>query len=355
MIETLKTLKDMRSDNCVTLIFNTHRTSPDNKRDPILLKTLIKQAEERLANELPKSATKKLVDKLEKLAREVDHSKNLESMVVCVNETICELIRLPVRVEDRVVIDSTFATRDLVRAMHQQQAYYVLVLSRQAARLIKANTDQVDQELTGVWPMDYGKLYTTNKVELTQAKGKDNFIEEFFNRVDKAFQEEWKTTPLPLVLVSEKRNHDHFIKVTDNDRIIVKMDRNRDKEKAHHIVADTWPEVKTFLKEQQQKRISELQAAVGTGKYLSDFTDIWQAVREGRGQTVFVERGLFQPAQVEGDNIILLDDQPAKNQGYIDDLIDEIIEFNLQHGGDTVFVEKGQLEEFEGCALITRY
>ena len=355
MIDTLNRLKNIQSGCCITLVANTHRTSPENKRDPIVLKNLITEAEERLAKIHDKRTAEGFADKLKALANSIDHSHNLEGLVLFVNDSVSEAIRIPVKVTDRVVIDGTFATRDLVRAFHQQQSYYVLVLSRQNARLIEASSDRLVDEIKGDFPMDCGSLYTTDKDELTRAKGTDNLIEEFFNRVDKAFQAHWKKKPLPLVLVSEKRNHDHFLKVTDNDRIVVTLDRNRDKEKSHHIISDAWPEVKEAFAQKNARRIEELGRAVGAQKFLSDFNDIWRAVHDGRGQTLFVQVGLFQPAKIDGDGILLLEEREQQNQGFIDDVIDEMIGINLQSGGDTVFLEKGALADFQGLALIVRY
>jgi len=355
MIETLNRLKNIQSEDCITVIANTHRTSPDNRRDPILLKNLVTEAEERLAKIHDKRTAEGYADKLKALADSIDHNHNLEGLLLFVNDSVAEAIRIPVKVTDRVVIDGTFATRDLIRALHQQQSYYVLVLSRQNARLIEASSDRLVGEIKGDFPMDYGALYTTDKEALTKAKGTDNLIEEFFNRVDKAFQEHWNKQPLPLVLVSEKRNHDHFLKVTENNRIIVTLDRNRDKEKSHHIVADAWPEVKEAFAQKNARRIEELGQAVAAQKCLSDFDDIWRAVREGRGQTLFVQVGLFQPAKIDGDGILLLEEREQQSQGFIDDVVDEMIEINLRFGGDTVFLEKGALADFKGLALTVRY
>lgn len=44
----LKELKNVVSDRCITIILNTHRTLPDNEKDGITLKNLVKEAEIRL-------------------------------------------------------------------------------------------------------------------------------------------------------------------------------------------------------------------------------------------------------------------------------------------------------------------
>lgn len=356
MKELIKKLKTVRSVCCVSIILNTHRTRPDNLQDPILLKNLIKEAEERLAKDYDKRFIEQIEAKLKTLVDSIDHDQNLDSMAIFVNENLAECVRLPIKVENRVVIDESFAIRDLVRATHESSSYYVLVLSRDKARLIEAHNDQVTEEISGVFPIANDTFFTADKLEKSMAKGSDNLIEEFFNRVDKEVQKIHSIKPLPIVVATETRNFDHYMKVADNKQIIVgHINRNRDDEKAHHIIIDAWEFFHNFLHTKQQERIVELKQAVCTGRFLSDFNDIWKAINEGRGLTLFVKRGLFQPAIIEGNSIKLVSVAERKSFGVVDDIIDEMIELNIKYGGDTVFVAGDELSDFQGLALITRY
>jgi len=53
----------------------------------------------------------------------------LAGVGVFVSAAFCTVVRLPVPVSDRVVIDPTFATRDLVLALHRTPRHVVLALS----------------------------------------------------------------------------------------------------------------------------------------------------------------------------------------------------------------------------------
>lgn len=356
MNELLKKLKDVQSVCCVSVIFNTHRTRPDNMQDPILLKNLVKEAEERLSNDYDKRFGANVAARLRTLADSIDHEKNLDSMAIFVNEDVAEYTRLPIKVENRVVIDETFATRDLVRAMHESSSYYVLVLSRDNARMIEAHNDHVTEELAGVFPFTNETIYSTDKLEKSMAKGSDHLIEEFFNRVDKEVQKIYAAKPLPILIATETRNYDHYLKVADKKQIIVgHINRNRDDDKAHHIIPDAWEVFHELINRRQEERIVDLKQAVSTGKFLSDFNDIWKAINEGRGQTLFVKKGYFQPAIVDGDKIQLVSEGERKDFGVVDDIIDEMIELNMKFGGDVVFISGDELADFQDLALITRY
>src|SRR5690606_38134706 len=114
----LKELKAITSEVCITIILNTHRTRPDNEKDDLVLKNLIKETENRRYAETEKKYARKLMERLEDLASTIDHNQNLESLALFLNQDISRFIRMPVPVENRVVIDQSFATRDLIRAIH---------------------------------------------------------------------------------------------------------------------------------------------------------------------------------------------------------------------------------------------
>jgi len=355
MKQLLEELKNVQSDHCVTVILNTHRTHPENQQDPIRLKNLIVETEARLLKLMDKRRAEVYLGKFELLAEDIDHEKNLESLVLFVNEDLARYVRLPVAVEDRVVIDGTFATRDLVRTLHSEQSYYALVLSRKVARLIEAFADRPVRELKGDFPMDYGLLYTTDREERSKAKGSDQLVEEFFNRVDKAFQAVWKEQPRSLVLVTEDRNIAHYRKVADHNHIVATAQSVHDEEKPVHVIAKAWEEAKPAFEALNAAKIAELHKAVADQSFLSDLNDIWRALNEGRGATLYVKRGYFQPARVEGDQLVPLETVETKVEGFIDDAIDEMIEIVRQFGGDAVFIDGDALDKFQGLALITRW
>lgn len=212
---TLKELKNIISESCVTIIMNTHRTKPDNLKDVLNLKNLVKEAENRLLADESKRDAKKIIDKLNALVEKIDHNYNLESLVLFVNEDITEYTRLPIAVEDRVVVDHTFATRDLIRALHHETNYYVLALSQQKVRLIEAFNDSVVEEVGGSFPIENSQFYATNKAELSNASRQTNLVAEFFNRVDKEVNSVRKQNPLPVLICSEEANFHEYLKIAD--------------------------------------------------------------------------------------------------------------------------------------------
>jgi len=353
----LKKLKEIIAENCITITLNTHRTFPDNQKDPLLLKNMIKEAETRLISSLGKKDASGLVKRLRHLESDIDHRKNLESLIIFVNEDLARYTRLPITVENRVVIDKTFATRDLIRALHQEVDYFVLVLSQQKVRLIEAVAGKVAGEAGYPFPIENNQFFPTSKAELANAGRQTNLLAEFFNRIDKEVNTVRKDNPLPVLICTEESNYYEFLKVADQKDCYFEtfLNRNRVEEKDHAIVKDAWEIVKAHTIEKNNSRKAELEKAVSTGRFLSDISDIWKAVHQGRVQTLFIAQGLFQPAIIKSGVVVPVSGEKRDKEDVIDDIYDEMIEVNMRYGGDVVFLPQDELIRFNGFGAVTRY
>ncbi|SEA39531.1 AOC03_06830 family ribosome hibernation factor [Bizionia paragorgiae] len=357
MNATLKKLKNISSENCITIIMNTHRTKPGYLHDELTLKNLIKEAENRLVEDLPKPEATRLVEQLKTLAAQIDYDQNLDSLVLFVNEDIAEFTRLPVQVTDRVVIDTTFSTRDLIRAMHKASNYYVLVLSQEKVRLIEAFNDKVVKEIKSPFPIENTQFTTRNTAEASNASRQTHLKAEFFNQVDKAVNAIRKQNPLPVLICTVEENFSEYLKVADEKNSIfnVFLNKNRVFEKDHAIVSEAWKIVADYNRERSIQRKTELLKAVSENTFLSDTFEIWNAIKEGRVETLFVENELYQPAIVSEDGISFVSDYQRNDSNVIDDIYDEMMEMNMDFGGDVVFLPQGELAKFNGFGAITRY
>lgn len=357
MNTTLKKLKDISSENCITIIMNSHRTKPDYLKDELTLKNHIKEVETRLLADTTKRDATKLIERVHALAEQIDHSRNLDSLLLFVNHDVAEYSRLPIKVVDRVIIDDTFATRDLVRSIHAESHYYLLVLSQDKARLIEALNDKVVKEFGDSFPMENQQSFAKNKTQAATASRQSSLISEFFNKVDKEVNVIRKQNSLPVLICSVQENYSEYMKVADEKQSIYDtfLNANRMAEKDHAIVSEAYKIIETYNTKRNNDRKAELLKAVSENKFLSDTNDIWRAISQGKIQTLFVEQGLFQPAILENDKIVYVSEDQRTDKDVIDDIYDEMIEMNMDYGGDVVFLPKGELDKFNGFGAITRY
>ncbi len=351
----LRHLRQTASDPSISILLNTHRTFPDNKQDEIVLKNLVQEAETRLLTSYEKRDILPVIEKMKQLADSIDHRYNLDSLGLFVSRDAAESLRLPVSVTDRVNIGSNFAVREIVRAITQTERYYTLVISQQKARLLEVKNDKFLREITdGGFPMTNDTLYSTHAFDKSMAGVEENYLREFFNRVDKAFVEIYKSNPLPTVLAADEQNHSHYRHIADiPDAIVAFLHGNRDTDKPHEIIADAWPVMHTHNARQQDEALQQLDHAQSHQKAMSDIQDIYLAARDGRAELLLVEKGFLQPAIVSGDSVKIIDDPNA--DGALEDIVDDIIEMTMDNGGKVVYLNPGKLADYQKLALVARY
>lgn len=358
MREILEKLSKVTAPVCVTLILHTHKTHPENSKDRLLLKNMIVEASNRLQNEYGKEIAKNYTKKLQKISDDINHNYNDHGLLLFVNDNIAEFLRVPVSPHsDRVIIDTTFATRTIIRALSKDTDYYVLALTKQKARLLEASSDALIQEFNeGGFPVTDNDLQPSTRPEAAKSFRMTNLTQEFFNRIDKQVNQIRNRNPLPVVVYSEEINYNQYLKVADSPNTILGhvLLKNFD-EKSANLVKEIWPFIKDLTIKNNRARITELEQALGTGHYLVDLNDIWRAVQNGRGKTIFVEEGYYQPVKIENDILTPISSGEITHPPDNNDIVDDMIEQNLKHGGDVVFLAKGQLEKFQKIALVTRF
>lgn len=351
--QKIKAIKDVRAVPCVSLFVPTHRTAPDMEKDPIALKTLIADAERRLQNEFSKSVANALVPRLNELAAQHNFNHSLDGLALFVSESIAERIVLPVPVEPRVIIDGTFATRDIYRAMHSQQAYFILTLQGDAAQLYDAFGDRISMEVRNELFPFLNDLPAPLEEHKSEATREDNRVREFVNRVDKRIQTFLTEQAGRLVVVATGRLQAFLQEVTDNKNVFIGFTDPPGTDSVHDVAKRAWAVVEEWQASERERAVDELRDAVNDNRFASDLNDIWRAINEGRGDMLIVEEGYFQPAAFQDGHISL--EEPEDAAGRIDDVVDEIIELCMEKGGSVVFVENGELPTFDRIGLITRY
>lgn len=353
-------LQQVRGYPSVTITLPTHRTSPENKQDPIRLRNLIKQADERLLKEFSRREVQPILDRLAGLAEGIDFRYVLDGLALFVNRDVGHVYRLPFTIRERLVVDETFLTRDLVFAMNRTPRYWTLVLSEKPTRLYEGTLDNLIEVNEGGFPMTHegpgGEAPLPGGTGINKSAHRDERHRQFFRQIDAALKTFMAGDPLPLALVGVERHIAFYREITGHaDAIIAGVTGSHDKTPPHDLARLVWPAVEAGLLEKRLEISSELEKAAGERKLVSTIGEIWRLAGEGRGRILLVEEGFHYPGRVDdgGTNLLPADDPAAP--GVIDDAVDEIIETVLLKQGRVVFLPDGHLAEHQRIALILRY
>ncbi|HOE70850.1 MAG TPA: hypothetical protein PLE10_04665 [Brevefilum sp.] len=345
---------------CVSITLPTHRTAPENRQDPVRVKNLVREAVNRLLNEFPKREVEPILISLEKLAEDIDYNYLLDGLVLYANQDFSRSFVLPFTVPERVVIDDTFLTRDLVYALNHTTRYWVLSLSEKPTRLYEGTLDNLVEIQNGNFPMEHtmpgGSQSLPGGRGIRKSAYRDEYHRKFFRQVDSALKPFMDTDRLPLIVVGVDRYHAFFNEITNyQDIIFGRITGNHDTTPAHELSKLVWPLVQEKMAEKRKQMLSELEKALSDRKVATEINDIWRKSLFGRGRHLLVEENYHFAARLDetGQNLTLAEDVTAPD--VIDDAVDEIIEAVINTGGEVTFLLDGQLEKYQRMALILRY
>ena len=343
----------------LTITLPTHRTAPENLQDPIRLKNLITEAASRLTDELGKREAGPLLDRLETLVAEIDYRYTLDGLALFVNDAVAQTFMLPFTLPERVVVDQSFATRDLLFAMNRTPLYWVLVLSEQPTRLYRGASEMLVEVTEGAFPLTHGgpggEMGLPNDPAINSSQYRDEHHRIFFRAVDEALKPIIAGEPLPLAVVGVDRYLAFFREVSAHAKqITATLAGSHDKTSAHDLGKLIWPEVEAAIAERRAGMLDEFGAAIGANRSASSIDEVWRCVQEGRGDTLLVEEDFRYPAHVDASGMQLTPADDAESAD-VKDVVDEVIAKALNMGGRVVFVANDSLADHGRIALILRY
>lgn len=355
--EKLERLALERSNPCVTISLNTHRTFPDNTQDIIVLKNLCNEAEKRLTAEFNKKDISSLLEKLKEVPSDIDENYNLDSLHIFLSNDTNEVIKSPWKTPyDAVSIAESFAVKPLIKVYNRTRQYFILLLSQSGVQLFQTINDSISGEITNdSFPFEQNSHYLTDKDKLSDAKQVDNMVREFLNNVDKAMMKVYNKTGLKTVVICTENNYSRLIQIADKPSIYYGYSGiNYNDTSNHTIAADAWKMVNALQIQNRSDAVNEMMEAVGNGKVVTDLAEIFRAVKEGRGELLIAHDNFHQAVKMTGEFSF----DPVSDvtePGVIDDIVSDIAWEVISKKGRVVFTEKDEIKSLGEIVLKLRY
>lgn len=329
-------LQSMRSYPSVSVIANTPSGEPVETTQA-RLQRLCDEAESRLRAEGLMSA--EISAALSTLVERVAQVETDRSIALFASDAHSDLMTLPVEVVERVVVDPTFATRDLVRAVHRTPRHLVLLLSAKQARLFIGQGRQMVPAHGSKFPV-------------SQAPGRPGQADRFLREVDEALGAYLRVTTGPIVIVAAEPTASAFTSVSRN------LGRVAGVVPGHHLHASldqiaelARPVVERYLRSRQEEAVQLLQTRLGQGRAALGIDAAWLAARWEPVEMLAVDHTYFFPARLSADGDFLEPASDVEHPDVIDDAVDEVIEQVLLRRGWVALVEPDALPGGERIAV----
>ncbi|KGI70464.1 hypothetical protein MJO55_27150 [Mycolicibacterium rufum] len=270
------------------------------------------------------------------------------AVALFVSATQRRRVNLPVPVVNRCVIDPTFATRDLVRALQHTPHHAVLLLSADEARLLHDRGGILTRVTSGGFPVRRRTLGA-------RRSSADERPTDFLRRVDRALGVALRLDPMPLVLAAPEPTASRFQRLSRNTGRLAGVVRGSHLHTgAEELTTLTRPVLQDYLRSRAQEALDLVEQRAGTGRVLTDITSAWRAARWERPELLAVEEDYFYPARLGQDGDSLIPTDEVDHPDVIDDAVDELIEIVLGRGGWIALLAAGQLPGDARLALTLR-
>jgi hypothetical protein len=347
----------------VSILMPTHRTHPEELQDPIRLKNLLDEARQRLDAEVGKRPSWPVIERLEALAEEVDWQMNEEGLALFASEDFGAWYRLPFTVEESVAIDRSFATREILYALHRMPRYRVLSLAEEATRLFEGTGTTLEEVREDGFPISWsGPSGVTRRPDgamMQRSNVRQAHLKEFYTEVAGMLTAATRTDPLPLVLVGARSTLSFFEQTNTSPSGVAFTIEGSYAEATPAAIAEmAWPRLQEWLDDQRHRVLDEVGSALGANLLAAGIEDAWKAALEGRGAKLAVDENYRQAAVFHREEwrleLVDVETSNPKPQ-HLDDAVDELIELVVGKGGEVVFVNEGALDDYNRVALILRY
>lgn len=355
--EKLQKLATETNSPCVSISMNTHRTHPDNETDKILLKNLLKEAEERVVKEFEQRDVASLLHKIKNLDQEVDVNYNLDSLHIFLSNDTKEIIKSSwVTKHEGVQISDKFDISSILKANNRSESYLCMVLSQGGVNLYEAVNDSIIREIKNEdFPFSESNYYNAHSERSSDSKYLDNLVKEFLNNVDKALVKVFNETNLSCVVICTEDNYSKLQQVANKPEIYLGYENiDYNNVAKHHVVKQAWDLVKEKLKFTRTEAIHNMKEAVGQGLVLTDLQEIYQAAIDGNGDILIVHEDFSQPVMMKDERTFdLIADSTA--EGAIDDITSNIAWEVLAKNGKVHFTSQDEIGDLGKIVLKTRY
>ena len=353
----LEHLREPRAYPAISIFAPLHRHLPGNSEDPIRLRDLADQVRRRVNAELGSRSGGEVLARLDDAIASVDLRHPAEGTAVFVAPGETHVLALPFPVRERVAVDETFATRDLVRGLSRSPRYRLLALDEKPARLLEGSgTVLTEREGDGFPCFVEGALGEplASGGFAAHSSRSDEQRRAFFRRVDGALGALHAHDPLPVVIAGTERDLARFDEVTTHGAwIIGRLTGNHEDTRADELARLASPFVERFCTTQRAAIVDELVESIGPGRGIVGIKPAWEAATAGRVRVLLVEEDLVYPARIVDGHLEPAGDPEAP--GVIDDAVDELIELVLDRAGDVVIVDSAALGDHGPAAALLRY
>jgi len=377
-IDDLKTLLEVRRENCLSVFMPTHKAGTDTQQDPIRLRNLIREAEKELIEAGTSSGDRsRLLSPVSELIDDAMFWRyRSDGLAIFSSPTVFHVYKLPLKFQELLVVASRFHIKPFLPLLTCDGQFYILALSQNNVRLLQGTRYSINELEAATLPRslaetlkydDYERQiqhHTTvptgdGKAAVYHGHGgaadvvKENIL-QYFRNIDRELNKLIGNKQFPLVLAGV----DYLLPIyreanTYHSLIGEGVTGNPDRINEVDLQSRAWDIVEPYFLRDRDEAIVKYLSLLGTGRTINKLEDVLPAACQGLIDVLFVPTGV----QVWGlyDAVSNHIDQHDEQMAGDEDLLDYASVQTLINKGDVYAVLPQEMPDEATVSAILRY
>lgn len=382
--ERFTELANYKGDVCISIFLKTHQggNAVNEQHDLVNFKNQLQEINRKLGESGKDSnEIQKLLAPAYDLLRNSDFWTNQSpGLAVFISEEYCKYIKMPVApATEELVIEPTFYITPLVPIITREEYFYILVISKQCAKVFKADfwgiqpvpldLPQSIEEVKRLSSLDattfrsgetgsrgptYSQEGSYHGIGGGNPSDKDNALVYFEAVDDELWDQLLNKENAPVLLAGVEYVLPIYRSASDYKNIWPEvLTGNRERQEMSSLYADAMEVMKPYFDQRLNKALETYGNNLGTGLSTDTVAEIIPAAYYAKIDTLFVCKGAhLYGAFDEMSNQLNMHDT-ADEGG--EDLIDNTVEKTIANGGNVFLLEQEQMPSKSPVAAYMRY
>jgi hypothetical protein len=332
-------------------------------QNPELLRKAIRKARA-LAKE--SKLPEELVTRLDQLANQFTLDYARDGVGIYISPKVSGVVSFPFPVQERIVVNDSFVTRDLRYLQQLTEPYSVAAIGKKQIRLYSARGDVLTEITDGNFPLTFEDEYEYARPAPSFGHSRQEMAEEkstmvkvrtqsFFREASTSIARAMGATPLPLIVAGTVESIADFRQQDTAELIRGEVVGSFDEYNFQELRSRAFQSFLAYRQKAIADRISMIQEHDVPGRTAKGVQECWTAAREGRGLTLVVEKDFECAGYVVEEDPQLYLNKPSTEHKTIPAVVDEIIETVIDKGGSVLFTDNDALTSLERIVLQLRY
>lgn len=325
--EELRNLMENPQDPSVSIFAPMVQAGPDTRQNPVRIKNLLRQAEEKLIDlGMRGHEASDFLAPAWDLVKDASYwQQQASALAVFRNPTLFKAYRLPLDVDSVVVVGSAFHIKPLLPLMANDGRFFILAVSENEVRLYSATRHNITEVPVEDLPKNLAEVLKYDIIEPSpqfhtisaggaptarpgaaptragwlhgHGEPKDlskEHIERYFRDIDRALHDVLQNERAPLVLAGVRYFLPIYQQVNSYPHLmkeIAEGNPERNRKSLLELHREAWKIVEPVFKKSQEESADLCRMAINRGKGSKDISEVLPAAFNSRVDRLFVPTG----------------------------------------------------------------